>query len=71
MSCVKSQYYEIPPFQWSAPPQSNDMAEWVKREHRKGEIDRIGQRLLPWWKTSGAMHGESFRIGVQPMQCLY
>ena len=54
MSCVKSQYYEIPPFQWSAPPQSNDMAEWVKREHRKGEIDRIGQRLLPWKKTSGA-----------------
>jgi RelA/SpoT family protein len=25
------------------------MAEWVKREHSKGEIDRSGKLLLPWW----------------------
>lgn len=25
------------------------MAEWVKREHGKAEIDRSGQALIPWW----------------------
>jgi Region found in RelA / SpoT proteins len=27
-----------------------DMAEWVKREYGKGEIDRAGNLLVPWWK---------------------
>jgi hypothetical protein len=27
-----------------------DMAEWVKREHSKGEIDRMAQVLAPWWR---------------------
>lgn len=26
------------------------MAEWVKREHTKGDIDRAGALLVPWWK---------------------
>ena len=25
------------------------MAEWIKCEYRKGEIDRAGKRLIPWW----------------------
>jgi Region found in RelA / SpoT proteins len=25
------------------------MAEWVKRDHSKGTIDRSGQILIPWW----------------------
>jgi hypothetical protein len=28
------------------------MAEWVKREHTKGAIDRAGDELLPWWIAS-------------------
>lgn len=28
---------------------NNDMAEWVKRDYSKGEIDRMGTSLLPWW----------------------
>jgi ppGpp synthetase/RelA/SpoT-type nucleotidyltranferase len=27
------------------------MAEWVKREYGKGQIDRCGQRLMEWWTT--------------------
>jgi hypothetical protein len=23
--------------------------QWVKREHGKGEIDRSGAMLIPWW----------------------
>src|SRR5208337_994324 len=30
--------------------ESNDMAEWVQRDHGKGEIDRAGTLLIPWWK---------------------
>jgi hypothetical protein len=26
------------------------MAQWVQREHGKGEIDRAGAILIPWWK---------------------
>jgi len=26
------------------------MAEWVRREYSKGEIDRAGALLVPWWK---------------------
>lgn len=26
------------------------MAEWVKREHGKGEIDRAASLLIPWWR---------------------
>jgi hypothetical protein len=25
------------------------MAEWIKREYGKGEIDRAGASLIPWW----------------------
>ena len=28
----------------------NDMADWIKREYGKGEIDRVGELLVPWWK---------------------
>jgi Region found in RelA / SpoT proteins len=31
--------------------QGIDMTEWVKREHGKGEIDRAGKTLIPWWKN--------------------
>jgi ppGpp synthetase/RelA/SpoT-type nucleotidyltranferase len=27
----------------------DDMAQWVQREYGKGEIDRAGQYLIPWW----------------------
>jgi hypothetical protein len=27
-----------------------DMAEWIQRQYTKGEIDRAGARLIPWWK---------------------
>ena len=30
--------------------ESSCMAEWVKREHGKGEIDRAGRLLVPWWR---------------------
>lgn len=26
------------------------MADWVRREHGKGEIDRAGRFLVPWWQ---------------------
>ncbi len=26
------------------------MSEWVQRENGKGEIDRAGQSLIPWWE---------------------
>ena len=28
-----------------------DMADWVKRAYRKGEIDRAGEHLVLWWKS--------------------
>ena len=30
-------------------PESNDMAQWVQRQHGKGAIDRAGELLIPWW----------------------
>jgi hypothetical protein len=27
----------------------DDMAEWAKRAYSKGEIDRVGALLVPWW----------------------
>jgi|HubBroStandDraft_1064217.scaffolds.fasta_scaffold407899_2 hypothetical protein len=27
------------------------MAEWVQPEYSKGEIDRAGALLVPWWKN--------------------
>ncbi len=27
------------------------MAEWIKREYSKSEIDRAGTILVPWWKN--------------------
>ena len=27
------------------------MAEWAKREHGKGEIDRAGKTLVSWWEN--------------------
>lgn len=30
------------------------MAQWTKREHSKGEIDRVADRLLPWWTDPDA-----------------
>jgi len=26
------------------------MAEWIKRDHSKGAIDRAGALLIPWWR---------------------
>ena len=33
--------------------EASDMAEWVKREYSKGEIDRAGALLVPWWTGQG------------------
>lgn len=33
--------------------EDSSMADWVKREHTKGEIDRAGKALVPWWKATG------------------
>ncbi len=33
----------------SCGPEGDDMAEWVQREYAKGEIDRAGALLVPWW----------------------
>ena len=30
------------------------MVEWVKRGHSKGEIDRSGGMLIPWWTDPDA-----------------
>lgn len=30
----------------------DDMAEWVKREHGKGEIDRAGKYMMDWWTNA-------------------
>ena len=35
--------------EFSAVEDDEDMAEWVKREYSKGEIDRYGASLIPWW----------------------
>lgn len=35
----------------SCPPREvDDMAEWIHREHGKGEIDRAGEFLALWWR---------------------
>jgi ppGpp synthetase/RelA/SpoT-type nucleotidyltranferase len=34
--------------------QFDPMAEWIKREYSKGEIDRMGELLVPWWKSVSA-----------------
>jgi hypothetical protein len=28
-----------------------DMADWVQRKYTKGQIDRAGEFLVPWWKS--------------------
>jgi hypothetical protein len=40
------------------------MAEWIPRIYGKGEIDRAGILLVPWWKTGEAPQdlGMQFRI---------
>jgi Region found in RelA / SpoT proteins len=43
----------------------DDMAEWVKRDFGKGEIDRVGELLVPWWKglaPEPAILGEAYGI---------
>jgi ppGpp synthetase/RelA/SpoT-type nucleotidyltranferase len=35
--------------------EAGDMAEWVKREYTKGEIDRAGEMLIPWWTDPNAV----------------
>jgi hypothetical protein len=35
----------------------DEMAEWAYREYTKGEIDRAGELLAPWWHT-GVPHAE-------------
>jgi hypothetical protein len=39
---------------WYAPMaepagECEDMAEWISREHSKGDVDRAGAFLVPWW----------------------
>jgi hypothetical protein len=36
------------------------MAEWVHREHGKGEIDRAGALLVPWWTGDDTDEPEDF-----------
>jgi putative GTP pyrophosphokinase len=31
--------------------EGDDVAEWVKRDHGKGTIDRAGKFLLEWWSN--------------------
>jgi hypothetical protein len=31
-----------------------DTIQWVKRDHSKGEIDRSGEMLIPWWTDPNA-----------------
>jgi len=53
----KSQFLRPNVLTWDAQiNESNDMAEWVRREYGKGEIDRGGALLIPWWK--GLTHPE-------------
>ncbi len=41
-----------------------DMAEWSKREHTKGEIDRAGATLVPWWMAPASPPVEPFDLGT-------
>jgi hypothetical protein len=46
-------------------PEPSDMAEYSKRQFTKGEIDRAGELLLPWWegkKNSPENLGQLYRI---------
>jgi hypothetical protein len=36
-----------------------DMAVWAKRDHTKGEIDRMAELLLPWWISPQAAAPEN------------
>lgn len=41
------------------------MAKWTKREHTKGEIDRAGELLLPWWNNETPVSeslGQNYQI---------
>ena len=56
MSSLSSVRVRGPPANSSAvarrdadPAPETEMAEWVKREHGKGAIDRAGAFLVPWW----------------------
>jgi hypothetical protein len=40
----------------------NDM-EWVKREYGKGEIDRQGASLIPWWVDPQGIQPEGLDLG--------
>lgn len=37
---------------WLSSPgnEANDMAQYIQRRFSKGEIDRAGKALIPWWK---------------------
>jgi (p)ppGpp synthase/HD superfamily hydrolase len=37
------------------------MTEWIKREFSKGEIDRCGSSLIPWWSRSGPKPDDLWR----------
>lgn len=40
----------------------DDMAEWVKREHGKGAINRSGEILLKWWTSTEDLDLEPWSI---------
>jgi hypothetical protein len=42
-----------------------DMAEWVKREFGKGQIDRAGSLLVPWWSNPNPGQPEGFSDAVR------
>lgn len=44
------------------------MAEWVKPEYGKGEIDRVGKLLVPWWKNENAPNPPNLGHAYQVIQ---
>jgi hypothetical protein len=44
------------------------MAEWVQRQHSKGEIDRAGDRLANWWNGPEARVYDGFIADSRVMQ---
>jgi site-specific DNA recombinase len=44
---------------------SDNMADWEKREHTKGEIDRAGKLLVEWWTSPEDMHFDKWNPAYQ------
>jgi hypothetical protein len=48
--------------------EEDDMAEWAKRIYGKGEIDRSGEMLIPWWTDPGARLDERLFKGYKVVE---